>query len=297
MRVFMTGSSGHLASVLLPRLCADPAVEHVRGIDLKVPRFRHPRFEAIVADTRDPALPGLLDGCDSLVHLAFVVLRGRMPASVMREINVEGTRAVFRAARRAGLRRLIHLSSAAVYGSGSDIPEDAPLAPLRGFLYASHKAEVESMLEREYPEAVRLRPHAILGPDAQPLLLRLLRQPCYLRHRQGDARLQCVHEDDVADAVLLALARDVRGPFNLAAHGSFSFAEAIRRRRRLSLGLPPRVARAGVGVAWRVFGWGGEPAWIDGLSRTLTLDCARARAELGWHPQHGIDATLAAALA
>lgn len=293
MRVFVTGSSSHLAAALLPRLCAHADVEHVTGVDLKPSRFEHAKFHAHRADIRDPALGRLLHGHDALVHLAFVVLRGRMDERKMYDINVTGSREVFQAARRSGLRRLVHLSSAAVYGSGIHLPEEAAFNPLPRFVYARHKARLEEMLASEFPECVRLRPHAIVGRHAQPLLKRLLDQPCYPRTAKPYPLLQCVHEDDVADAVLLALQSDVHGPFNLAVADSFNFRDVIRRRHRISVPMPGIVARTGLELAWRLFGWGGEPAWIEGLSRTLLIDCSRATAQLGWRSSHDAASALA----
>lgn len=282
MRVIVTGSSGHFASVLLPALCALSVVREVRGLDLRPPRFRHEKFRAAVRDVRDPALVQMMAGCDALVHLAFVVLRGKTSEREMREVNVTGTRHVFETARRCGVRRLVQLSSAAVYGSGANVDEASAYDPLPGFLYARHKVEVEQYLESRLPECVRLRPHAILGPHAQPLLRRLLQQPFHLRLPEPHPVLQCVHEDDVARAVVLAITSEVRGPFNLSSPDAFSFREAVQRDGRLSIALPAGIARAGFDLAWRLFGWGGEPAWLEGLSRPLSLDCSRAAHELGW---------------
>jgi nucleoside-diphosphate-sugar epimerase len=284
MRVFVTGSSACLAQALLPWLCAEPAIERVTGVDRAAPRFAHAKFHAYQLDIRDPRLPGLLAGHDALVHLAYVVLRGRTSARQMHEINVTASLELFRAARRAGIGRLVQLSSAAIYGSGIGVTETAPLAPLPRFLYAQHKAELERLLAAEFPDSVRLRPHVILGPHAQPLLKRLLAIPFYPALPDPQPRLQCVHEEDVASAVLAALGSAAAGPFNLASEDSFSYREAIRGRHRASFPLPRRAARAALGLAWRISGWGGEPQWIEGLARTLTLDCRRAHRLLGWRP-------------
>lgn len=293
MNVFVTGSSSHLAQALLPVLCADPGIARVTGVDLAPARFAHAKFRAAQGDIRDEGLPALMEGHDALVHLAFVVLRGRMSERDMFGVNVTGSHKVFHAARQAGVKRLVHLSSAAVYGSGMHLDEQAPLAPLPGFLYARHKEHLERLLEAEFPECVRLRPHVILGPNAQPLLRQLLELPFYLALPEPQPLQQCVHEEDVASAVLLALTRDVRGAFNLAVEGGFSYRDAIRRRHRFSIALPRRVARAGIDLAWRWWGWGGEPAWIEGLERTLVLNCRRAAVELGWKSRYDAAAVLA----
>lgn len=294
MNVFVTGSSSCLAQAVLPVLCAEPGVARVTGVDLAPPRYAHAKFRAAQADIRDPGLAALLEGHDALVHLAFVVLRGRMSEDDMFGVNVTGSHKVFHAARQAGLKRLVHLSSAAVYGSGTHADERAPLAPLPGFLYARHKGHLERLLEAEFPECVRLRPHVILGPHAQPLLRQLLALPFYLSLPEPQPLQQCVHEDDVARAVLLALTRDVRGAFNLAVEDTYSYRDAVKSRHRVSLPLPRRVARAGLDFAWRWWGWGGEPAWIEGLERTLLLNCRRAAVELGWKSRHDAAAVLAA---
>jgi nucleoside-diphosphate-sugar epimerase len=294
MKVFVTGSSSHLAQSLLPLLCAEPGIAHVTGADLAPPRFTHARFRAVQCDIRDPCLPSLLAGYDALVHLAFVVLRGRMTDAEMFDINVTGSHRLFHAARQARVARLVHMSSAAVYGGGVYLGEDAPLAPLPRFRYALHKAQLERLLAVEFPECVRLRPHVILGRNAQPLLRQLINLPCYVALPDPQPRVQCVHEDDVARAVLLALRRNVRGPFNLAVDDSISYRDLIRSRHRFALPLPPGAASAGLDIAWRLSGWGGEPAWIEGLARTLLLDCRRAAAELGWQSRYAAAAVLAA---
>lgn len=293
LRIFVTGSSAQLARALLPRLCAHPRVDAVTGLDLRAPHFAHPRFSATYGDIRDPGIAPRLAGHDALVHLAFVVLRGRMSEAEMFDVNVTGSHKLFHAARTAGVRRLIHLSSAAVYGHGVHLSEDAPYAPLPGFLYARHKTHLEQLLALEFPQCVRLRPHVILGPHAQPLLRRLLHQPCYPRLPEPQPLLQCVHEDDVARAVLLALERDVCGAFNLAADDNFSFRDVIRGRHRVALPLPLGFVRRGMGFAWRCFGWGGEAAWIEGLTHTLLLNCRRAIVELGWRSTHTAEQVLA----
>jgi nucleoside-diphosphate-sugar epimerase len=282
LKVFVTGSSSGLAQALLPALCAQPWIAAVTGLDRRPPRFVHAQFTALKGDIRDASTATHLAGHAALIHLACVVLRGHTSEKEMFDVNVSGALKLFRAARAAGIGRMVHLSSAAVYGHGAQLAEDTPLAPTPGFLYASHKAHLEQLLASEFPECARLRPHVILGPHAQPLLKRLLHQPFYVHVKGSQPLLQCVHEDDVARAVLRALQTNARGPFNLATEDSFSFRDAIRGRCRIAIPLPLTFARRAAELARRAFGWGGEPAWVEGLTHTLTLDCRRALIELGW---------------
>ena len=293
MKVFVTGSSSHLAAALLPRLCARPDIEQVTGVDVDPPRFQHARFNPAQLDIRSPQLEDLLAGHDVLVNLACVRPQGGLSDQEMFDINVNGSHKAFHAARRAGVRRFIHLSSAAVYGSGVHLSESAPLEPLPHLPYAQHQVHLEKILQIEFPDCVRLRPHLILGPNSRPELKRLLHLPCYVHTSAPLPLLQCVHEDDVAQAVLLALEKKVQGPFNLAVEDNFSLREVIRRRHRLALPLPPFAARAGLSLARRWLGWDGELAWLEGLTSTLLVNCRRAAVELGWRSTHSLAAVLA----
>ena len=293
MRIFLSGTASHLAQAVLPRLCALPEVNAVVGCDLQAAAFAHPKFTQHIADIRSPEVARLLQGCDALAHLAFVVLRGKMAAATMHDINVHGTQRLLDAARQAGIQRLVHLSSAAVYGRGENLDERAALQPLPEFLYGQHKAELERWLESAYPQAVRLRPHIILGPYCQPLLRKILRQPCYVTLPEPQPRLQCVHEDDVAEAIIASLLRPVSGAFNLAAPGSFSLKQIIAQGQARSVGMSFSAAKMALKLAWHFKGFGGEPAWLDGVRYPLTLDCSRAAQVLNWQPQYDAQAALA----
>ena len=123
MKVFITGSSSRLAAAVLPQLCEQPEIEQISGIDRAPPAFRHPKFRASTMDFRSPELESMMQGHEAFLHLGFVVLRGRMQEQEMFDINVTGSLKAFHAAHHAGARRLIHVSSAAVYGSGVHLRE------------------------------------------------------------------------------------------------------------------------------------------------------------------------------
>ncbi len=287
MKIFVTGAASHLAAALLPRLLAAPGVEAVTGLDVRASGCVHARYREIRADLCRADWNALLRGQDALVHLGFVVMRGRLPLARMRAVNVDGAQRLFDAA--AHLARVVHLSSAAVYGNGENLAESAPLAPLPGFHYAQHKAQLEAWLKTRHPRIVRLRPHVILGPRAQPFLRRLANTRFYPAAGNPLPRYQCVHEDDVADAILAALRRDAAGPYNIAHPMSFTLRELAARGGRRPVGLPLAAVRALHYGAWLFAGSGGEPGWLKGLAGPLTLDCGRAERELGWQARHAPD--------
>lgn len=284
MRVLVTGSSSHLAQALLPLLCDHPDISRVTGVDIHPSSYQHPKFTATQADLTSTDIPMLLQQQDALVHLAFVVLRGKTPVDVMRAINITTSQQLFDSAVKSGMQHIVHLSSASVYGDGIWINEDAPLHPIKDFLYAEHKTELEDWLIEKHPQICRLRPHIILGKYAQPLLINLLRQPFYVKLPDPQPVLQCVHEADVALAIIAALLKKARGAYNLAANPCFSFRDTIIKRNRLAIPLPPKLAKSALNLIWHSTGIGGEIGWIDGANKSLTLDCSKAENELNWEP-------------
>jgi UDP-glucose 4-epimerase len=293
MRIFVTGGSSCFAQVLLPMLCAHAGVEGVTAADVWAPRFSHPKLNVIGLDVRVPTLPAVLHGHDALVHLSGTMFPARMSACDMFNVNVRAAQKLFHSARATTITRFVHLSSAVVYGSTIHANELARLNPLPGFLYAQHQAQLEHLLAIEMPECVRLRPHVIVGPHAHPMVKRLLSQPFYLRLNEPEPLFQCIHEDDLALAVILSLESDVRGAFNLAGEESFTLREALSARAWLTTGLRPSFVASASRFAGRVLRWGADPGIVQAMSHTLLVNCRRAIAELGWRSHYTAKAALA----
>ncbi len=301
MKVLVTGSGSHLARALLPKLLAEDRITQVIGVDLRPGGLRHAKFSEHRLDIRDPQLTELMHGVDAVIHMAFVVLRSslgkqRKNRDLIRDINLGGSRHVFELARKAGVKCLIHLSSAAVYGAWPDNPplmdENQARRVMTGFSYAEDKNAVEDFLD-EYatldsaPRVVRLRPHVILGPHAQRFLLALLRQPFYPRFPEPQPLSQCVWEDDVCDAVLLALFHPTaRGAYNLAADDTLAFRDMLRLHQRFTLGLPFVLVKLLHRLLWWISSAGEEPGWLGGMRWSLAVSNHRAREELGWRPRY-----------
>jgi nucleoside-diphosphate-sugar epimerase len=293
VKILLTGSSSHFARALLPLLCEQSTVESVTGVDTHDARFAHAKFRPAALDIRSDGLPALLHAHDALIHLASVVIPGRMNVDEMFNVNVRAAHGLFRDARAAGMTRLIHMSSAAVYGEAIHASEQTALKPLPGFIYAEHEAHLDQLLAIELPECVRLRPQLVVGPRAHPAVRRLLRQPFYPRLPVPHPLFQCVHEDDLARAVLLCLTREARGAYNIAIEDSLTVRDAIRARNRLNGAVPLSVAELALKAAGRFCGWKADPGILPTLRHTLLVNCRRATIELGWRSSHTARAALA----
>ncbi|MFE1838258.1 NAD-dependent epimerase/dehydratase family protein [Streptomyces sviceus] len=213
LRVVLTGATGFVGGTVLDRLLRDRADGRdleVRALVRTVPddRREQPGVEWRRVDLSDPAsLVGAASGADVLVHLAARVDGTERECE---RTNIDGTRAVVEEARRAGVRRIVHLSTAAVYGPGPHrgIPVDgvtpAPVSAASRTRLAAERIALDA-------GAVVLRPGLVLGAGDRwvvPGLRELLRR-VPARWDGGRGQLSLVAVEDLARLVTaLATAPD-----------------------------------------------------------------------------------------
>jgi 2-alkyl-3-oxoalkanoate reductase len=206
--VAVTGAAGVLGTHLADHLLR--AGGQVRAFDLR-PVPTRPRLKPLTGDIRDPgALAEAFGGADAVVHCASAL--PSYPAADIRSIIVDGTTTMLEAARAAGVRRVVHISSTAVYGLPRLVPtpEDHPHEPVDP--YSSAKAEAEQVAERFRAEGMCLpvlRPKTFLGPGRMGLFDMLFQWAEEGRHfpvlGNGDVRIQMLALDDLVDAVAAVL--------------------------------------------------------------------------------------------
>ncbi|MGW3986070.1 NAD-dependent epimerase/dehydratase family protein [Streptomyces sp. NPDC004830] len=216
VRVLLTGSTGFVGRAVLDRLRKERALGRdleVRALARTVPEGpREPGVEWLRADLSDPdAVAGAASGTDVLVHLACRVDGSDEQCE---RTNVDGTRAIVREARRAGVERIVQLSTAAVYGPGPHrgIPVDgvvpAPVSAASRTRLAAESIALEA-------GAVVLRPGLVLGAGDRwvvPAIGELLRR-VPARWDGGRALLSLVAVEDLARLVAaLATGPEPAGP-------------------------------------------------------------------------------------
>jgi UDP-glucose 4-epimerase len=292
--IAVTGASGLVGQRLLPKLAQDERVTRLIGLDVRDPRRRVRNLDFHRVDIGGAELKPLLEAADVLVHLATVV--DPIPdETLMARVNVEGTRRVLDAAAAVGVRKVVRVSSAAVYGAWANNPvpltEDAALRPNPGFAPAVHAAEVERLLgewREEHPAVTvtTLRSAPVLGAGAERLPSRLLLGRPPIRVRGATPPVQVVHVDDLVDALLLAIADDLPGTYNVAADGWLG-ADDARALLPRSL-LPPMPAELLDRVLARLWASGlGDvpPTVVPYLVHPWVVANDRLRAA-GWQPRH-----------
>ena len=291
--VAVTGATTPAGRALLPRLDADPSVDRILALDVEEPGMPVAKLEFRAADVRDPLLPNALAGADVIVHLA-----GRCgpehDEDTMFARNVHGTRNLLAAAHRVGVRKFVHLSSAAVYGAHADNPvpltESAPLRANPDFAYGYQQLLSEELVaqwQSAHPEVVVtvLRPAPVLGPGVDDFLTRQLEAPRLPVVRGYVPPRQFVHVDDVAAALTLAVTNDLPGAYNVAADGWLPTEELTAVLGRRPFLVPETVAFSAVEQLWARGMTPLPPGALHYVMHPVVLAADRLH-ERGWAPAH-----------
>ncbi len=290
----VTGAAGLVGARLLPRLAELPDTARIVALDVREPRRRVRTSEFHRVDVAGADLAPLLEGVDVVVHLAGVV-DPIVDEALMARVNVGGTRRVLDAAAKVGVRRIVRVSSATVYGAWPDNPvpirEDRALRPNPSFSPATQAAEVERLLGRwgaAHPTVVvtTLRAAPVVGPGAARLPSRVLVGRGALRVRGARPPAQFVHVDDLASALALVASSDHPGVFNVAADGWLGSREQATAAGRPWLPpLPEGLLRRMLAVLWRTGIGDVPPALVPYLRHPWVLSNERLRAA-GWEPRY-----------
>ena len=306
----VTGGSGFVGGHLIRRLLSD-------GWRVRAPgRSAEARAEVealgaepVEGDLLDcAALARAMDGVEVVFHVAaHFKLWG--PMSLFRRINVEGTRNVVDAAERAGVRRIVYVSAAAVVMGRPEpmrgVTEDMPLHKMPFAPYAASKAEAEEVLLaanscRAGFSTVAVRPPFIWGPDMPALdrMVETVRAGQFQWVAGGEQALSTCHVDNLCHALILAADRGSGGEAFFVSDGEDTTLKSFLTRLLASRGVTPKDRAVPFGIAWtmagvmgavwRIFRRKGEPPvtrqMLRFIGKDFTIDVSRARNQLGYAP-------------
>jgi nucleoside-diphosphate-sugar epimerase len=219
----ISGGAGFLGLHLSRRLLADG--HSVRTLDV-VPlddAELESSVEELRGDVRDAdQVRALVAGADVVVHAAAALPIQASRASI-RSVNVGGTENVLKAARAADVRRVVFISSTAVYG----VPEKHPIEeddPLVGVgAYGESKIDAEGLCRVAAVETTIIRPKTFVGPERLgvfEILFDWIREGrrIYILGK-GHNRYQLLAVEDLVDAIVRAaeVPEAARETFNVGA--------------------------------------------------------------------------------
>ncbi len=251
-RVLVTGASGFVGAAVANIL-------RKRGYRVRTlvratsPRGNlDPQDETAVGDILDAAsLDRALEGVDHVVHAAADYrLWARDPEETLL-VNVEGTRLVMQAALKAGVRRIVHVSSTATIRPGGEAPSDetmqASVEPDMGN-YKKSKILAERLVDDMIADvglpAVVVNPSTPIGPrDIKPTPTGRIvveaasgRMPAFV-----ETGLNLAHVDDVAAGVVAALERGAVGERYILGGDNVALSDLLCAIARIVGRRPPQI--------------------------------------------------------
>jgi nucleoside-diphosphate-sugar epimerase len=315
-RILVTGASGLIGGGLARRLTAAGA--EVRALVRRPEAARALRAEGMdvaVGDLTDPSsLIDAVEGCDAVAHFAGVLGDEAVPWARFLAVNVYGTRSLLAAAIEAGARRFLYASSvwACGFDAGPGTDETSPARPC-GDAYCDTKLLAQTLVldaaRRGEVSAVVVQPSPVYGPHddawtATPL--RLLRSHLLAVPGRDGGMIQPLYVSDVVEGSLAALTRGNSGEVyilcgaqELTIRRFFEYYAAMGTRRRSLPSVPRRLLSGAAGAAE----WLGRivpraavftRTAVAGSALSATYSGRKAREQLGFAPQVGLDEGMAA---
>lgn len=306
MRIFVTGASGFVGGAATRKfVAAGHEVSAMSRSEKSDAALRAMGVEPVRCDLEDVGAAHVGD-CEAVLHCAaFVEQWG--PIEAWKRFNIEGTAAVLKAAKDAGAKRFIHISTESVLWRGQhlrDVDETYPLALNSPYPYAWTKARAELLVhEAATPDftTIILRPRFIWGPGDTtllPVIETMARAGKFMWIDHGRARTSTTHIANLTHAIELALTQGRAG------QAYFVLDDGLTTMREIIAGL---AASRGISLpdasvpawladfigatsegAWRLFGLKGEPPLTRFGAMIMSRECIlrgdKARAELGYMP-------------
>ena len=319
MKLFITGATGFVGAHVA-QLAAQQGAE-LRLLSRSSSNRSHlpANADVITGDLRDPsAFASALQGCDALIHVAADYRLWVPDPAEMYKANVEGTRALLRAAREAGVPRVVYTSSVATMGfqyDGTVVDEDTPVSEAA---MIGHYKRSKWLAEQVALEAARAGQHVmVLNPttpigalDTKPtptgrIVVDFLNRnfPAYV-----DTGLNLVDVEEIARMHLVALERGTPGRRYILGGENLTLKQILDRLAAIT-GLPSPTMKVphAVAMAFAFFDEtitgrlrGMEPrATVEAVRmgrKTMFASSARAERELGLRVK-SVDSALRSACA
>jgi nucleoside-diphosphate-sugar epimerase len=299
--ILLTGASGVLGPVV---------AEHLRAQGYTVRTLSRRPLPSmplhVVSDITDRAsVAWSVEGVEAVVHLAAKLHIENPDVSLAGEyerVNVEGTRVVTEAARAAGVKRLVYISTVKVYGKQQATPIDEAETPVPKTIYSKskHYGEQVVAIQGMGLEHVILRLSAVYGRQVRGSWAKLvgaIRRGLFLPIGDGSNLRTLTYEADVAAAIQMALesAPMAGGVYNVAGFEAVTMDAILHSiygafgRPRPRIHIPKGLATAGVSAADRAFTLAGRRSLLpvetfQQLVESEVYSGARLRA-LGFAPR------------
>lgn len=306
--ILVTGATGFIGRFLCTRLLADGA--RVRGtlLESESPSTLMAGVETAIIQPLGSSTSSwchTLTDIDTIIHLAARVHimndSSGNPLDEYRKVNVEGTTRLAREAAKAGVRRLVFISSIKVNGEENNFPYTSDALPAPSDFYGISKWEAEQALrgiEAETGlEVVVIRSTLVYGPGVKANFLNMMKVvqsgiPLPLASITNKRSL--IYVGNLVDALTVcAVHPAAAGQTYLVSDGEDVSTPELIRQTACTLGVSPRLFPFPLRLIQLVGKLTGKSAAVNRLTGSLTVDCSKIRRELDWTPPFTMEEGLA----
>jgi UDP-glucose 4-epimerase len=297
--VLITGISGNLGRTLTKLLHLR---ERIVGIDRRPFAGAPKDVEVFQIDLRKKKAEDVFRRfpVKAVIHMG-IMHDPRMSQEEHHSFNVVGTTRILDACAHHGVKKVVVLSSANVYGPSPDnsnfLTEDAPLMAASRFSGVRDLIEVDMLAHGffwRHPalETVILRPVHILGPNIRnaPSNYLRLRHPWMLAG--FDPMVQLIHQEDAARAMVEALAPGLRGVYNVVGPGEVPLSAVFRELGRTPIPVPHMLARPALGLLFRYRLASFPPPELDHIQFLCNVDGSAWVRDVHWSPRFSMRETI-----
>lgn len=257
---FVTGASGLVGGNLARELAARG--ERVRALVRKNSITKAidglAGVEKVDGDITDAAsLERGMQGCDRVYHCAADVRMWIVPMDTMRRVNVEGAQNVFNAAKKCGVRRVVHVSTVDAIGFGTHDGFGAMNKPsVESTPWENDKYRIPYMITKFEAQQLALKmngpdieivivnPTFMLGPwDVKPSSGAMI-----VEVAKGVAKIYTpgannfIHIGDVVEAMIAAMERGKPGEMYILGNENLSYRDAFTKVAKVVGVPPPKIA-------------------------------------------------------
>lgn len=303
---FVTGAAGFLGSHIVEKLCQMGETDII-ALDVLSSDQAFDAVRYVQGSVLDRAL--LLDltkNVDYIHHNAALVPLTKSGQEFY-QVNVIGTRNIVECCRQNRVKKLIHMSSSAIYGIPEDMPitDSTPYVPIE--VYGQSKLDGEKEVWRYMDEggnACCIRPRTIIGGKSRLGIFQVLFEwiaegkNIYVIG-EGNNLFQFVHVDDLIDASIKAAFSDNTGRYNIGAaqyrtlRADLEALCAYARTSSKVKSLPVALTKCALYAMDKARLSPLAPWHYLTYHKPFVFDISRAQRELGWAPRFSnIDALI-----
>ena len=301
--VVVTGISGNLGRTLVKLLHQK---ERIIGIDRR-PFIGAPKdVEMYQLDLRKKKAEEVFkkNRVKAVIHMG-IMHDPRMSEEEHHSFNVVGTTRLLEYCAKYGVKKVVVLSSANVYGPSPDnsnfLTEDAPLMGASRFSAVRDLIEVDMLANgffwrHPHIETVILRPVHIVGAGIRNAPSNYLRLRFPWTMAGFDPMVQLIHVEDAARAMMEALKPAPKGVYNVVGPGEVPLSTVMRELGRSPIPVPHPLARPLLKLLFRYHVANFPPPELDHIQFLCAVDGARWAHDTAWKPAHGMRETILSVL-